>query len=56
MISEGSILQTEFEEKKISCKEIPGEKIYCTEKTLVYVVEKSSEVWEKEVLPKPNHP
>ena len=38
------------------CKEIPGEKIYCTEKTPVYVGEKSSEVWEKEVLPKPNHP
>ena len=41
---------------RISCEEIPGEKLSCTENTPVYVGEKSLEVWGKEVLPKPNHP
>ena len=56
-MSEGNILQTDFEGKKYLAKKYLRKKLYCTEKTPVYVGEKRLEVWEKvDVLPKPNTP
>ena len=57
MISEGNILQTDFEGGKYLAKKYLGKKYLAPKtRTPVYVGEKSLEVWGKEVLPKPNHP
>ena len=57
MISEGNILQTDFEGEEYLAKKYLGKK-YLAPKThrYIYVGEKSLEVLGKEVLPEPNHP
>ena len=56
MFLEGNILQTDFEGKKYLANKYLGKKIYCTEKTPVYVGEKSSEVWGKKSLTQTKSP